>query len=417
MKITTLKGMHDIKPPEIAVWHWVEKTIREVLEGAFFSELRTPVVEEEALFTRSIGNATEIVEKELYHFTDRKGRKLALRPEGTASIVRSFNEHFATAGGKTHRFYYLGPMFRYERPQQGRYRQFYQMGAEVFGSKDPRTDAELIFLAHEIFKRLKLTTTELQINSLGCKTCRPNFRETLSQFLSSRIQSLCADCQRRIQKNPLRALDCKIPTCIEATAGAPSSLDHLCSDCQTHFEGLQQRLTLLKVPYRIHARLVRGLDYYERTAFEFVNTQLGAQNAVAGGGRYDDLVHDLGGPSTPAVGFAIGMERLVSLVSGYYPVEERRKKIFFACLGSEAQTRMIPHMMELRNLGWATLMSYENESLKSMLRQADRLEVDYTVIVGEEEIRQGLAQVKEMKTTGGQSSVGLADLAGYFLRL
>jgi histidyl-tRNA synthetase len=414
MKITSIKGMHDIGPPEVALWHRVERVARRIFKNAGFSELRTPVLEEEALFTQSIGNTTEIVEKEMYAFPDRKGKRLALRPEGTAAIVRAYIEHYAMPGAAFQRFYYLGPMFRYERPQKGRYRQFYQIGAEVFASLHPFTDAELIHLADEIFKELGLTGVQLQLNSLGCKNCRPAFREALLDFLRPLASSLCEDCNRKLERNPLRVLDCKKEGCIAATANAPSVLEYLCGDCVAHFEGVQQGLCNLGTSYQINPRMVRGLDYYERTAFEFLSGELGAQNAVAGGGRYDDLVKDLGGPAVPGVGFAIGVERLVSLVSAQAVSSTDEKKIFFACLGDKALAQLMPSVTSLRRDGFIVLVDYDLKSLKSLLRQADRLEADWVVIAGEDELQSGKVQVKSMKGEKSQQEIPLSGLVAYF---
>ncbi len=414
MKISSIKGMHDVGPPEITRWHWVEKIADEIFENAGFTELRTPVLEEEALFTQGLGTTTEIVEKEMYAFEDRSGKRLTLRPEGTASLVRAYIENFSAPGSPYQRFYYKGPMFRYERPQKGRYRQFYQVGAEVFGSAHPYTDAELISLAHEIFQKLGLTDLQLQLNSLGCKECRPSFREALLKFLRPLASTLCADCQRRLERNPLRILDCKNEKCIEITAQAPSGLDHLCEPCRSHFEGVQRALRTLSIPYSLNSRMVRGLDYYERTAFEFTSDKLGAQNAVAGGGRYDDLVKELGGPAVPAVGFAMGVERLVSLISEETLGVPIQKNIFVACLGEEAQTQMLPWVVNLRKTGWKVYIDFESKSLKSLLRQANHLNVDYTLIVGEEELKQKTVQIKDMKTQGGQNSIPLESLLLYF---
>jgi histidyl-tRNA synthetase len=413
MKITSIKGMHDVGPPEIAVWNSVEKIAREIFEPAGFSELRTPILEEEALFTRSLGGTTEVVEKEMYSFLDRKGKKLALRPEGTASIVRAYIERYV-GDGRYSRFYYTGPMYRSERPQKGRYRQFYQIGAEIFGSTHPYTDAELIHLADEIFKRLKLQNVKLELNSLGCKKCRPTFRQALLQFLKPILNQLCDDCNRRVERNPLRALDCKKEGCIQATAGAPSPIDYLCEECKTHFEGVQKGLKVLSTPYELNPRMVRGLDYYERTAFEFLSNELGAQNAVAGGGRYDDLVAELGGPPVPGVGFALGMERLISLVSTLSILHETRQKIFFACLGEAAQTQALSWISTLRREAYEVITEFGDKSLKALLRQADRLETDYAVIVGENELKQGRVQVKEMKGEGSQKEIPIDSLISYF---
>lgn len=414
MKIHSIKGMRDIGPAEIEIWQAIESIAREVFETANFSELRTPVLEEEALFTQSIGNSTEIVEKEMYRFPDRHEKMLALRPEGTASVVRAYIENYLSKGEQSHRFYYIGPMFRYERPQKGRYRQFYQIGAEVFGLNSPFADAELIHLVDEIFRKLGLQNVQLQINSLGCKKCRPIFREALLQFLQPLAPKLCEDCNRRLTKNPLRILDCKNEKCKEAIADAPSSIQYLDEECLTHFESVQKWLRAFSVQYQVNPRIVRGLDYYERTAFEFLSNDLGSQNAVAGGGRYDDLVHSLGGPPTPAVGFALGLERLVSLVSENSSLKKKRRKIYFACLGEAAQMRVLPFLLPLRQAGNVVYIDSEGKSLKSMLRYADRWGANYAVILGENELNQGIVQLKEMKEQGEQKEIPIDSLIAYF---
>lgn len=415
MKITSVKGMHDVGPPEIALWHRVEKVAREVFENAHFHELRTPPLEEVLLFTRSVGDTTDIVEKEMYAFEDRKGRKLALRPEGTASVVRSYIEHYV---GKNEydRFYYVGPMFRYERPQKGRYRQFYQIGAEVFGVKHSLVDAEVISLAYEIFKKLGLQKISLNINSLGCKSCRPSYRKALLDFLEPLTADLCADCQKRISKNPLRALDCKNEKCVQLTQNAPSLFENLCEECLHHFEGVQQGLRKLSIPYEVNPRMVRGLDYYERTAFEFLSGDLGAQNAVAGGGRYDDLVKDLGGPAVPGIGFAIGLERLVSLLANQGMSLLSRPRIFLACLGESAQVWGLEALAQLRRAGFVTLTDFDSQSLKHLLKHADKLNADFAVIVGDNELQSKKIQIKDMKKQE-QKEVPLDSLIAYFENL
>lgn len=412
MKITSVKGMHDVGPPEISSWHRIEKVARSIFENAHFYELRTPPLEEEILFTRGIGNTTDIIEKEMYAFEDRKGRKLALRPEGTASIVRSFIEHYA-ATQQYERFYYIGPMFRYERPQKGRYRQFYQIGAEVFGAKHPFVDAEVIALAHEIFKTLGLKKVALHLNSLGCKVCRPDYRKALLEFLNELQSKLCEDCQKRILKNPLRVLDCKNASCTQHTQGAPAMFEHLCKDCVDHFEGVQQALRKFSIPYEVNPRMVRGLDYYERTAFEFLSGDLGAQNAVAGGGRYDDLVKDLGGPSVPGIGFAIGLERLVSLLALQESPSSERPKIFLAALGSAAQSWALTCMAQLRKTGFVTFSNFESHSLKHLLKHADKHKADYALIIGDNELQSGKIQIKDMKSQT-QKEVPLDSVLAYF---
>lgn len=415
MKFTSVKGMHDVGPPEISAWHRVEKVARAIFENAHFHELRTPPLEEEGLFTRSVGATTDIVEKEMYAFQDRKGRKLALRPEGTASIVRSYIEHYV-AQTEYDRFYYLGPMFRYERPQKGRYRQFYQIGAEVFGAKHPWVDAEVISLAHEIFRKLGLQKIVLHLNSLGCKVCRPEYRQSLLQFLEPLTTQLCGDCQKRFSKNPLRALDCKNEQCIRLTEGAPAMFENLCEACVAHFEGVQQALRKLGIAYEVNPRMVRGLDYYERTAFEFLSGDLGSQNAVAGGGRYDDLVKDLGGPAVPGIGFAIGMERLVSLLLIQDKAVNSRPRIFLACLGEEAQSWGLQTLSRLRNSGFVALTNFDSTSLKSLLKHADKLKADYALIVGDNELQEGKIQVKDMKGQA-QKEIPLDSVLAYFENL
>ncbi|MFU8770349.1 MAG: histidine--tRNA ligase [Desulfotignum sp.] len=310
----TIRGFRDILPGQIRLWQKVEKMATDLFEAFGYREIRIPVLEKTQLFARSIGEATDIVEKEMYTFEDRNGDKLTLRPEATASICRSYIQHKLYAGDPVQKFYMTGPMFRRERPQKGRYRQFYQIDAEVFGIDAPYVDCELIFLLHELFKRLGLTGLTAQINSLGCPDCRPGYTRSLLTFLGERKHALCDICQRRMTKNPLRILDCKVQACQEALAGAPATVDHLCEACDSHFTTVKKTLTKQGVAFSVDKSLVRGLDYYTRTAWEIQTTSLGAQSAVAGGGRYDGLVKALGGPDTPAIGFAIGFDRLVEIM-------------------------------------------------------------------------------------------------------
>lgn len=416
MKLTSVKGMHDVGPDEIGLWHRVEKTARTIFENANFSELRTPPLEDEALFTRGIGSTTDIIEKEMYAFEDRKGRKLALRPEGTASVVRSYIEHYV-GKGEYDRFYYMGPMFRYERPQKGRYRQFYQIGAEVFAAHSPKIDAEVISLAHEIFKQLGLQKVILNINSLGCNECRPAYRKELIEFLTPKLSELCEDCQKRTSRNPLRVLDCKKEKCIELTQAAPGMFESLCEACVSHFEGVQQGLRKLGIPYEVNPRMVRGLDYYVRTAFEFLSGDLGAQNAVAGGGRYDGLVKDLGGPAVPGIGFALGMERLVSLLAAQGLRSAERPKIFLACLGEAAQAWGLETQAQFRRQGFQTISHFDSSSLKSLLKQADKLKADYALILGDNELQGRKVQIKDMKSGLEQKEIPLDSVIAYFENL
>ncbi|MBF0491790.1 MAG: histidine--tRNA ligase [Deltaproteobacteria bacterium] len=414
MRFSAIKGMHDVGPPEIKTWNFIEKIAREIFEQAAFFELRPPLLEEEALFQHAVGNTSDIVEKEMYAFEDRNGKRIALRPEGTASLVRAYIERFAGAGGQYSRFYYLGPMFRHERPQKGRFRQFTQIGAEVFGATSPYVDAEVIALANQLFKKLGLDSIRLQLNSLGCKDCRPVYRQELLKVLEPLREQLCAQCQDRLGRNPLRVLDCKNPSCQNLLQDIPKSLDSLCEPCVDHFNGVQKSLRDLNVAYEINDRLVRGLDYYVRTAFEFVSGDLGAQNAVAGGGRYDGLVENLGGAPTPAIGFALGMERLVSLLENQTLPFSNPKKIFIASLGQKAFQALYPFLFKLRDLGYWVHTDFEGRSLKAQLREANRWEVDWTLIAGELEIGRGLLQLKNMKESGENKEIPLESLLGFF---
>ncbi|MEN8751909.1 MAG: histidine--tRNA ligase, partial [Desulfobacterales bacterium] len=335
--IRLIRGFKDILPGEVELWQAVEKVARELLEDFGFKEIRIPIMERTELFARSIGEDTDIVEKEMYTFPDRKGDLITLRPEATASIVRAYIQHRLYATDPVQKFYTIGPMFRRERPQKGRYRQFYQINAEIFGVPSGLADVQLIFLLVTLFSRLQVPDIKAHINSLGCPKCRPKFKVALSEFLAAVSDKLCADCRRRKDRNPLRVLDCKVPACREAMAEAPSILDHLCSECKVDFAEVKSMLQKLGVPFVVDKNLVRGLDYYARTTFEIQTESLGAQNAVAGGGRYDGLVGELGGPDIPATGFAIGFDRLTELTGLAASQFYRKPDIFVAALGDKSR--------------------------------------------------------------------------------
>lgn len=410
--IKLVRGFKDILPTETALWQYVEATGRELLEDFGFAELRIPILEKTELFARSIGAGTDIVEKEMYTFTDRKGDSLTLRPEATASVVRAYIEHKFYAKDPVCKLYTIGPMFRRERPQKGRYRQFYQINAEVFGLHDPRADAELIFLLMKFMNRLDLSGIVLHINSLGCLKCRPHFKDDLKTFLANRSEQLCSDCLRRRDENPLRIFDCKVPTCKEIMTDAPSILDRLCSKCRSHFNTVQDALKMSHIPYETNHRLVRGLDYYTRTTFEVLAGALGAQDAVAGGGRYDGLVKALGGPDQPGVGFAIGVDRLIELLAGQVQGLEKRAHLFIAALGVRAQDRAFQWVQDFRMKRFRTEMDLEDRSLKSQMRRADKLEASYVLIVGDRELDDGAAVLRNM-TTKEQEKVPLQGLVGF----
>lgn len=408
MEIKAIRGFNDILPNEIGKWQFVEKTAREIFEGFGFSEIRIPILEKTELFSRGIGETTDIVEKEMYTFTDRSGNSLTLRPEATASIARAYLEHQLYTNDPVAKFYCIGPMFRYERPQKGRYRQFYQIDAEVFGVDNPMVDAQVMIMLSHFLKRVGLEKLELQINSLGCQNCRPRYREELKKFLEKKSFQLCEDCIRRLDFNPLRIFDCKVETCQGAITDAPKVSDYICQECQRHFGKVKEFLDLAGLSYVLNPKMVRGLDYYTRTAFEAVSYQLGAQNAVAGGGRYDNLFKEMGGPDIPGIGFAIGMERLVSLLIRqkefiHFP------KVFIAALGEEPLKTAYHLITQLQLEGiWAEL-DYEGKSLKSQMRRADKLKAPFVLIIGENELRHGKAILRDMETKF-QEEVPIPDL-------
>jgi histidyl-tRNA synthetase len=403
--ISGIKGFNDILPGEVEKWQHIEMVARRVFELYGFAEIRVPILEKTELFARSIGDATDIVEKEMYSFEDKGQNRVTMRPEGTAGVMRAFIEHKLFAADPVAKLYYMGPMFRYERPQKGRYRQFHQIGCEVTGITDPKVDAQVLTMLCHFFSELGLTEPHLEINSLGCAECRPVYRQVLKDFLRSRLEHLCEDCRRRIETNPLRALDCKSSGCKEATTGAPSVLDHLCAGCADHFARTRDYLAAAGTPYAINPRMVRGLDYYTRTTFELVTGLLGAQSAVAAGGRYDGLISDLGGPQLPGIGFAMGVERVALLLTE--KEFTKRPDLFIAAIGEAAQGEAFRLMCALQRLDTAVEMDYEGKSLKSQMRRSDKFKTRFTLIIGEDELAKGRAGLKNMDA-GSQEEVPLA---------
>lgn len=394
MALTAVKGFNDILPEESGRWQYIEQTARRVFELNGFGEIRVPIMEKTELFCRSIGDATDIVEKEMYTFTDKGENSVTLRPEGTAGVMRAFIEHKMYAQDPIAKLYYMGPMFRYERPQKGRYRQFHQIGAEITGVNDPLADSQVLNMLTTFFREIGLTEPTLQINSLGCPECRPAYRATLRSFLEERMGQLCEDCKRRFTTNPLRTLDCKVSGCIAATVGAPSVLGHLCSSCDDHFSSVRRYLDLSSTPYSINSRMVRGLDYYTRTTFEMVTGLLGSQSAVAAGGRYDGLISQLGGPAIPGIGFAMGLER-VALLLGTKDFASQ-PDLFIATMGGGESDIAFCLMDGLIKSGVRVEMDYEGKSLKSQMRRADKLKARYSVVLGENELLSGSASFKRM---------------------
>lgn len=412
MKIQAVRGMRDVLPGEVETWQSIERVARGVFETYGFREIRIPVLESTELFARSIGQITDIVEKEMYTFTDRSGASLSLRPEATAGILRACIEHSLFMSESVHKLYCIGPMFRRERPQKGRHRQFHQIDAELLGVTDPRADAEILAMLRTFFSELGLGALDFQINSLGCPTCRPSFRQSVLEFLRGREGDLCPDCQRRLELNPLRVYDCKVDRCRDLLLGAPRLLDHLCPNCLWHFEALRGYLDLLGVPHSINPHIVRGLDYYTRTAFEVMSEELGAQNAVCGGGRYDRLIQELGGPELPGIGFAIGEERLVSILMGQRPHPPRPLELFVVALGPEATREALVWTDRARMIGLRTEVDLRGGSLKAQLRRANKLGARRALILGPEELASRRAALREMDG-GIQVEVpmeGLGDL-------
>ncbi len=407
--IQLIRGFKDILPEESALWQHIEGISRSLFQDFGFKEIRLPILERTELFKRSIGEDTDIVEKEMYTFPDRKGDLITLRPEATASIVRSYIQHKMYAANPVRKLYTIGPMFRRERPQKGRYRQFYQINAEVLGVDSPFIDAQLILMLVKLFDRLSVTDVSTHINSLGCPACRPEFKAALSEFLSSKRDQLCENCRNRSGRNPMRVLDCKVPSCREAMTGAPVVLDYLCTDCRRHFEIVTHTLDRQKIPFKVDKHLVRGLDYYTRTAFEILTGSLGAQNAVAGGGRYDGLVKALGGPAQPAIGFAIGFDRLAEITALNNTLIEEKPELFVAAMGEESIAAAYEWVTDLCLSGIRTEIDFSGRSLKSLMKRANRLNAAHVMIVGENELKQGSVILRDM-TTKEQKTISVNGL-------
>ncbi len=402
--IQLIRGVRDILPEEVGLWQKIEKTATSLFENFGFCEIRLPVIEFTELFARSIGQDTDIVEKEMYTFLNKKDELITLRPEATASVVRAYIQHRLYAVDPVQKFYTIGPMFRKERPQKGRYRQFYQINAEMIGVDSPLADAQLIFMLVELFNRLSVSDISIHLNSLGCPECRPGFKKTLQKFISNTTAKLCSDCDRRKDKNPLRVLDCKVFACREAMKDAPSITEHLCNECSEHFEAVKIALNDLNIIFEIDKRLVRGLDYYTRTTFEVQTGSLGAQSAVAGGGRYDKLIESLGGPSQPAIGFAIGFDRLAEIISSNSVEVSCKPDLFIAALGEKAKNMALKWSCDLSLSGIKTETDFSDKGLKGQMKKADRIAAAYVLILGDNELGEGSAILRNM-TTKEQISV------------
>ena len=387
-----LRGFKDILPQDIKKWQRLERVARETLESFGYKEIRTPILEKTTLFARGVGEATDIVEKEMYTFLDKSGESVTLRPEGTAGAVRAFiDNHLENYPFR--KYYYIGPMFRYERPQKGRLRQFHQIGIEVFGIQDPAIDAEVVYVDKIMLDKLGLTNLRIEINNIGCPNCRPKYLENLRSYFEQYKDKLCDDCKRRLNRNPLRILDCKNKTCSQIAKDAPKITEFVCNSCKTHYEAVKDNLSKIGIEFQENPHLVRGLDYYTKFVFELITDKLGAQGTVSAGGRYDNLVEELGGKPTPGIGFASGCERLIELMNFD---EEQDIDYYFACM--EDYTTCLKLAKGLTDaLKTSVYIEYENRSLKSMMKKADKMNAKYVVIYGENEKEKGTVIVKDMK--------------------
>lgn len=410
-----IKGTLDLLPKESYKTQYIESAVREIAENFGFYEMRTPVFEHTELFQRSVGETTDVVQKEMYTFEDKGGRSITLRPEGTAGAARAFLENGLFNEPMPQKIYYLTSCYRYEKPQAGRLREFHQFGVEAFGAASPAQDAEIIALANEVFNYLDVENLTLEINSIGCPTCRAEYQKALKEYFESYKSELCETCQGRLERNPMRILDCKSPVCSKIAAGAPKILDYLCDDCRAHFEAVQQYLNAMQIDFIVNPEIVRGLDYYTRTVFEFVSKEIGAQGTVCGGGRYDGLLEELGGKPMPACGFGMGIERLLLLMDAQKtPFPERKScDIYFASMGEKANLEAARLALDLRNEGLSAQFDTVGRGLKAQMKYADKLGALYTVVLGDEELETRKANLKNMKD-GTQKEISLDDFTDTF---
>lgn len=405
-QIKAVRGTKDITPDEVYKWQYVESVAKDVFENFGFREIRTPIFEHTELFIKGTGETTDIVQKEMYTFTDKGGRSLTLRPEGTPPVVRSYLENNLSAEMPVTKLYYIGPMFRYERPQAGRFRQHQQIGAEIIGSSSPYSDAELISMYLHFVSKLGIEDVKLHLNSVGCAKCKPDYNLALKDYAKKHFDSLCETCKDRLDRNPLRMLDCKVESCREIFASGPVILDYLCDDCRKHFDVVVKSLNMLGLQYNINPFLVRGLDYYTKTVFEVTARGLGSQDAIAGGGRYDNLIEELGGKPTPALGFGSGQNRLIATMEAQNTpfADPPVTKIYIAPLCESAFPKAFEIAFLLRQKGVSTEIGLDGRSLKSQMKTADKLRAKYVVMIGEDEINKGFVTIRDM-VSGEQEAI------------
>ncbi|WZL71526.1 histidine--tRNA ligase [Clostridiaceae bacterium 35-E11] len=405
------RGTKDVLPSEVYKWHYVEKLFRDTCETFGYKEIRTPVFEHTELFKRGVGETTDIVQKEMYSFEDNGGRDITLKPEGTAPVVRSFIEHKLYADAQPTKLYYITPCFRYERPQAGRLRAFHQFGIEVFGTTSPSVDAEVIGVAMAFYEKLGITNLELRINSIGCPECRKKYNQILKAYLREKLPNLCSTCKDRYERNPMRIIDCKVESCKDQLIDVPLMLDYLCNECKEDFDSLKEHLSLMNINYQVDPGIVRGLDYYTKTAFEIVSNEIGAQGTVCGGGRYDGLIQQLGGPAIPGVGFGMGIERLLLTLDNNH-IEVPKPKgldIFIATIGERGKKEAVKLLHVLRLAEISADKDHMNRSLKAQFKYADKANALYTIVIGDDEIDKDIVLLKNMET-GEQTEVILSEI-------
>lgn len=413
-----IKGTKDVLPSEVYKNQYIEATVLGVAEQFGYKEIRTPVFEHTELFQRGVGDTTDVVQKEMYTFDDKGGRSITLRPEGTAGAVRSYLENGLCNEALPQKVCYLTSCYRYEKPQAGRLREFHQFGVECFGTASPLADAEIIALAKNVFDNLGVTDLSLEINSIGCPTCRAEYHKALKEYFESRKDELCDTCKDRLERNPMRILDCKSPVCSEISKGAPVVIDYLCDECSEHFEKVQQYLKAQNIEYKINPKIVRGLDYYTKTVFEFVSSSIGAQGTVCGGGRYDGLVEELGGQPTASLGFGMGLERLMLLMDAQgcpYP-EEDKADLFIVALGDKATLKALEISKDMRSEGFSCLIDLNQRSLRAQMKYANKLGAKFNLVIGDNEVESGIAKLKDM-STGEETEIELTTFVNGFYNI
>lgn len=414
MQVKAPRGTHDVLPAEVYKWHRVEQEMRRLCLEYGYSEIRTPMFEHTELFERGVGDTTDVVQKEMYTFSDKGGRSITLKAEGTSPVVRSFVEHSIYAAPQPSKLYYISPCFRYEKPQAGRLRAFHQFGVEAFGAHGAAIDAEVISMAMELFRRLGVSGVELNINSIGCPECRKVYNEKLKEYFRPHLDELCETCRQRYEKNPLRIMDCKSQDCKAIYMNAPVLLDNICEDCHEHFEQVKAYLDEMGIPYRVDGTIVRGLDYYTKTVFEIVSKNIGAQGTVCGGGRYNGLVEELSGPDTPGVGFGLGMERLMLMLDnlGIELENNETTEIFVANIGKAADLYVQNFVYRLRKEGVRAERDYLERSVKAQMKYANKINARYSMVLGDDEINAGKAELKDMES-GEKVLLPLEEIAKY----